>query len=53
MWNFEIDKVVETVKNQMKMFNCEFDEAWNKYMHPIITEQFTLEQVKEYYLKNK
>ncbi|SYX85922.1 MULTISPECIES: hypothetical protein [Paenibacillus] len=26
-------------------FNCSFDTAWKKYMHPAITERFTFEEV--------
>ncbi|MEK4188076.1 hypothetical protein [Paenibacillus sp. FSL L8-0494] len=28
-----------------RMFNCSYEEAWKKYMHPAITEKFTFEEV--------
>ena len=48
MFNFKIDKVVDTLINQSKLFNCTMEVAWNDYMNPLITEQFTLEEVLNY-----
>jgi metal-dependent amidase/aminoacylase/carboxypeptidase family protein len=45
---FEISKVADTLVNQASMFNCNYKTAWEKYMHPIITNQFTYEEVEKY-----
>lgn len=40
---------VESAANSLKkiayMFNCSYKKAWNKFMHPAITEKFTFEEV--------
>lgn len=45
---FEINRVAETLIEQCEFFNCSLDMGWKSYMHPIITEQFSLQEVKEY-----
>lgn len=48
MFNFTIDRVADTLINQMKVFDCTIEVAWNDYMHSLITDQFTLEEVVNY-----
>lgn len=48
MFNFTIDRVADTLINQMKVFDCTMEAAWNDYMHSLITDQFTLEEVVNY-----
>lgn len=46
--NFKLSKVADTLVQQSVIFSCSIETAWNEYMHPIITERFTFEEVKEY-----
>lgn len=48
VFDFEIEKVAQTFMNQMKIFNCNEEVAWNDYMHTLIKDQFTLEEVLNY-----
>jgi len=34
--------------SQSAMFNCSLEEAWKQWMHPVLTEQTTFEEVKKY-----
>ena len=47
-FDFEISEVAKITIEQCKLFNCSIDICWEKYIHPIITEQFTLNEVKQY-----
>ncbi|QJI52357.1 hypothetical protein [Psychrobacillus phage Perkons] len=44
----EISKVADTLMSQSGLFQCSIEEAWNTYMHPILTENFDFEEVKVY-----
>lgn len=48
MWKFKIEKVADTLVNQARLFNCSIEVAWNDYMHSLIKEQFTLDEVLNY-----
>lgn len=48
MFHFTIDTVAGALINQMKVFDCTIEVAWNDYMHSLITDQFTLEEVVNY-----
>ena len=48
MIELKIENVAETLINQAKLFNCTIDIAWDKYMHPYITNQFNLEDIANY-----
>lgn len=48
MFEFKIENVAEALINQAKLFGCTIDVAWNKHMHSLITEKFTLEDVVDY-----
>jgi hypothetical protein len=48
IFKLEISRVADTLVNQASLFNCGIEKAWNKYMHPVITEQFTFDEVKKY-----
>lgn len=43
-----ISRVADTLVSQSGMFNCSIEEAWNTYMHPLLTESFDYEDVKSY-----
>lgn len=47
-FQFEISKVADTLISQATMFNCNIEKAWTDYMHPLITDQFTFDEVKTY-----
>lgn len=44
----EISKIADTLMSQSAMFNCSLEEAWKQWMHPVLTEQTTFEEVKKY-----
>lgn len=46
-FNFKLNEVADVVRIQMKIFNCSIDIAWRDYIHDIIKEQITFEQVKQ------
>ena len=46
--HFEISKVADAVVMQTSLFQCSIDEAWDRYTHDLIKNQFTLEEVKAY-----
>lgn len=48
MFNIVIERVAYTLINQMEVFDCTVDVAWNEYMHDLIKEKFTLEEVLNY-----
>ena len=48
----EISRVAEVLISQASLFKCTTKEAWDKYMHPLITNAFRYEDVKDYIDKN-
>lgn len=48
----EISRVAEVLISQASLFDCTIEEAWDKYMHPLITNTFKYEDVKDYIDKN-
>lgn len=44
----DIAKLADIVVGQAAMFNCSFEEAWDKYTHPTLTEQVDFKEVLEY-----
>jgi len=48
MIKFEIAKTADTLVGQASLFNCSLEEAWETYMHPAITQQFTFEEISNY-----
>lgn len=34
-----------SLKDVSRFFNCSYEQAWKKYMHPAITEKFTFDEV--------
>lgn len=47
-FKFDISKIANTLISQSSLFDCSIEEAWKKYMHPILTEQITFDEVKKY-----
>lgn len=45
-------KVAETLKTQAKMFNCSYETAWEQWMHPLLTENCSFDEVMEYIKNN-
>jgi len=45
---FNIADVANTLVSQASLFQCSFEDAWNQYMHPLITDNFRYEDVKKY-----
>lgn len=52
MFKLDLNKVAETLLSQCDLFNCSIEDAWENYIHEIITEQFTFEEVEECLKKN-
>lgn len=52
MFKLDLNKVAETLLKQCDLFNCPTKSAWKNYMHEIITEQYTFEEVEECLKKN-
>lgn len=48
MLELKIEHVADTLIKQAELFNCTLAVAWNEYTHPLITEQFSLEEVLNY-----
>jgi len=50
----DISKIAEVLKHQKEhMPNCtSFEEAWKDYMHPLIKEQATFEEVMKHIEKD-
>jgi len=53
MFKLKISKVAEVLTEQSKFFNCDLKTAWRTWMHPVITEQFTFEEVRLFIEQNK
>jgi hypothetical protein len=51
LFNFDISKIASTLISQSALFDCSLEEAWEKYMHPILIEQTTFEEVKNYIME--
>jgi len=53
MNEFEINipKVADILISQCSLFNCSLEEGWKNYMHPVLTEQVTFEEVMDYIKK--
>lgn len=45
---FELSKIADTLVSQSGLFNCSLEEAWESWMHPLLTNNYTFEEVKEY-----
>lgn len=46
--NLEISIVADTLIRQSSVFQCSLEEAWRNNMHPLITNSFTLKEIKSY-----
>jgi len=46
MFKLELSKVSGILVEQSNLFECDLKTAWEKWMHPAITEQFTYEEVR-------
>lgn len=44
----ELSDVANTLVSQSSLFECTLEVAWKDWMHPIIVEQFSFEEVNEY-----
>ena len=44
----EISRVADILMHILFLFNCSFEEAWEKLMHPAIATRFSFDEVKEY-----
>lgn len=42
----DISRVANTLLDQALLFQCTLSEAWEKYMHPFITNSFSYEEVR-------
>lgn len=51
-WEFDIERVANTLTDLKKMFKCSDKHAWDNYMHDLIKEQFTYEEVINQLNKN-
>lgn len=50
---FEIENVVKTLVEMRSLLNCkDFRETWDKYIHDLIKQEFTFEEVEDYINKN-
>lgn len=47
-FDFNLPSIADTLVNQSAIFNCSLKEAWENYMHPLITGQATFDEVKAY-----
>nr|WP_312985493.1 hypothetical protein [Clostridioides sp.] len=52
-WDFKLEDVAKTTVEQSGMHNCSIEDAWKEYIHPIITDKFTLNEVKEFINNDK
>lgn len=43
-----IEKTAKTLKDQVCIFNCSYEVAWEQWIHPLIKEMFTFEEVMMY-----
>lgn len=48
MLDIKIEHVADTLVKQAKLFDCTLEVAWNEYIHPLITEKFSLDEVLNY-----
>jgi len=53
MFKLELSKVSKVLIEQSNIFECDLKTAWEKWMHPAITEQFTYEEVMLFIEENK
>jgi len=53
MFKLELSKVASILVEQSNIFECDLKTAWEKYMHPVITDQFTYEEVRLFVERNK
>ena len=53
MLKLELSKVSKVLIEQSNIFECDLKTAWEKWMHPAITEQFTYEEVMLFIEENK
>jgi hypothetical protein len=47
-FKIEISKIADTLVSQASLFNCSIEVAWKTYMHPVLIEHTTYEEVKKY-----
>lgn len=40
-----VDSVANALKEISQLFNCPYETAWEKYMHPAITGNYTCEEI--------
>lgn len=45
---FELSKIADTLVSQSGLFNCSLEEAWKNCMHPLLTNAYSFQEVKEY-----
>lgn len=48
MIEIKINKVVDALIEMSQLMGVDYKTIWDNYMHELITNQFTWEEVKEY-----
>lgn len=46
-FKFDVNKVADTVINQMNIFGCSMEVAWKDYIHDLIKDSVSFEDVKK------
>lgn len=47
-FKFELYRIAEALASQVNLFNCTYEVAWENYMHPLLTEQVSFQEVMNY-----
>ena len=53
LFNFEIGKVADTLVSMSGMIGKDYETTWKYYIHDLIKEQFTLNEVLDYIKKKE
>lgn len=52
MFNPTVKDSAKAILDLCELLNCSLEEAWEKYTHPVITEQFKFEDIQKYIEEN-